>query len=592
MIAGSETPGGGAVPGGAQQVGQVEKIQVTATLSDLAEVFEVVKDVNGRWVPEGGGDLKSELQAGLLQMGFAPSFLDNVDLAGIHAMWAAYPAQDSSATAKDANIAATIAVVDGRKLIEATPASSRPQPLGDGMWQLKSGDGQLLLEESGKELLLGMSPEDISRAAGLRAQASADHRLTAKVWNIPKDDLDPAALFGLPANSKLAKDLSAVFKELASIELVADVGMAKDGTMTLSAEAPFSKLGIDPIGKPRATATALESKLPGDPMLVTTLSWGDPALIEKLINDQIPVAQIPEPFAGIVRQVITASTTLLAEVANDVVFGLYVDAKGRMTAVVAADVRDDAKTQAAMRSIADALRQAIDAQQALAGKNTAAHIGFEWKADGVTAGTAKADRMVLRAPKEMVGELEEVEFLLDKGAVEIVSFVKDRTAFVAIGPGAKPMATDMLKGIGKPRKTSLAQHEGLGTLRTTMGGCQICVAMDPVSYLRFRVAVMAAKDKSAAKQAKASMADLKKVGDVGEPGLGIKVEANRGALGVSLPQEMMFADKASIEAILRVQEVVDGSGFASADAPPVRELAAEPEPASKKKKPAAPKKSG
>ncbi len=581
------------VPG--KPAAAVEKIQFTAGVSNLAEVFEVIKDVSARWAPDGGGDMKSEIQAGLLQMGFAPSFLDNIDLAGVHAVWAAYPTQDSAAGPKDANVAATVAVVDGRKVIEAAPASSRPQPLGDGMWELKSGDGKLLIKEAGKELLIGMSPEDIARAAKLRGEAKADHRLTAKVWNIPKDDLDPAALFGLPSNSKLAKDLSSVFKSLGAIELVADAGLAKDAALMLSADAPFSKLGIEPIGKPRAASTALEGRLPGDPMLVTTLSWGDPTLVAKLINEQIPIAQIPEPFAAIVRQVMTAATTLLSQISNDVVFGLYVDGKGRITAVVAADVKDEAKTREAMRSIADAVRLAVEAQQALAGKNKAAQIGFEWKPDGVPAGSGKADRMVLRAPKDMEKDVEEFAFFLDRGAVETLSFVKDGTAFVAVGPGAKALTTDVLKGIGKPRKASLAQHDGLGKLRATMGGCQICVSMDPVSYLRFRVALMAAKDKGAAKAAKTSMADLKKVGDVGEPSLGIKVEPKSGAMGILIPRETLFASKAAIEALMRVNNLVEGNAIEPA--PPVREAPAT-KPATKKEGPktapkkVAPKKAG
>ncbi len=546
----------------------VEKIQITAGLSNLAEVFDVIKDVSARWEPDGSGDVKAEIQASLLQMGFAPSFLDNVDLAGVHAVWAAYPMQGSGSSAKDANVAATIAVLDGRKLIEAAPSSSRPQPLGDGMWQLKSDDGNLFLKEAGKELLLGMSPEDIARAAKLRSEARKDHRLTAKVWNIPKDDLDPAALFGLPSNSKLAKDLSAVFKNLGAIELVGDVGLASDASMMLSAEAPFSKLGIDPIGKARAASTALEARLPGDPMLVTTMSWGDPTLVAKLINEQIPIAQIPEPFAAIVKQVMTAATTLLGQIANDVVFGLYVDSKGRITAVIASDVKDEAKTREAMRSISDAIGLAVGAQQTLAGKDKAGQIGLEWKPDGLAAGGGKADRLVLRAPKSMAGDIEEFSFFLDKGAVETISFVHSGTAMVAIGPGAKALVTDALKGMGKSRKASLAQHDGLARLRATMGGCQICVSMDPVAYLRFRVSLMAAKDKTAAKRAKTSMAELKKLGSVGEPSVGLRVEAKRGALGVMVPKESLFASRASIEALLKINTMVDG-GEVIEMAPPV-----------------------
>lgn len=566
--------GGDVTPPATKPDAKLEKIQITASISNLAEMFAVFTDVNLRVNPDGSGDAKAEIQAGLLQSGVAPSFLENIDLAGVHALWAAYPMQGGGGSARDANLAVTVAVIDGRKVIEAAPSSSRPQPLGDGMWELKSSDGNVLIKESGKELLIGMSPEDIARAAKLRSEAKSDHRLAVKVWNIPKDDLDPAALFGLPSNTKLAKDLGKVLKELGAVELVADVGMQKDASLLLSADAPFGKLGIEPLGKARAASTAVEAKLPGDPMLVTTLSWGDPTLIHKLINDQVPLAQIPEPFNAIVKQVMTASTTLLGQIGNDIVFGLYVDAKGRLTAVVAADVKDVAKTREAMRSISDAIKLSVEAQQALSGNNKAAHIGIEWKPGSVAAGSAKADRLVLKAPKDMAGDMEDFAFFLDKGAVEAVSFAEGGTAFVAIGPGAKTIAVDVLKGIAKPRKASLAQHDGLGKLRTAIGGCQVCVAFDPVSYLRFRVGLLAAKeskDKTIAKRAKASMADLKKIGNIGEPSLGVKVEAKKGALGMLVPKETMFAKKESVAKLMEINSFVEDGSLAPPPAPTVRE---------------------
>ncbi|MBC8073439.1 MAG: hypothetical protein IAG13_34280, partial [Deltaproteobacteria bacterium] len=279
---GGTPPGGDGISVAPQGTG--EKIEMTATISGLADVFDTLKELNTRWAPDDGGDAKAELQAGLLQMGFAPSFLDNIDLTGAHGVWFAYPQQDNAAAAGDVDLAATIAVVDGRKVIEGAPASSRPQPLGDGMWELKAGDKQrFLIKESGKELLVGMSPEDVNKAASLRAGLKSDKKLYAKVWNIPADEIDPAALFGLPSNTAIAKALSSVLKELGAVELFGDIGAGKDAVLTVTAEAPFSKLGIEPIGAPRTAATALEGKLPGKPMFVTTMSWGDPALLEKSI---------------------------------------------------------------------------------------------------------------------------------------------------------------------------------------------------------------------------------------------------------------------------------------------------------------------
>jgi len=565
---GGTPPAGDGTDGTTRPNTAMEKIEITASVSGLADVFDMVKELNARWAPDNSGDAKAEIQAGLLQLGFAPSFLDNIDLAGTHGMWFAYPQQDDAATAADIDMAATVAVIDGRKVIEGAPASSRPQPLGDGMWEIKTSEKQrFLIKEAGKELLVGMSPEDVAKAAKLRGQLDGSKRLHAKVWNIPKDELDPAALFGLPSNTPIAKALSSVLKDLGAVELVGDVGTARDAVLTVSAEAPFSKLGIEPIGAPRASATAVEGRLPGKPMFVTTLSWGDPTLLEKSIAAAVPMSMIPEPFTPIVKQAVDNAVVLLKQIANDVVVALYVDAKGQLSVVLAADVKDDAAAREAMRKISDAIKQAVEAQQTLSGSNKDAHIGLEWKADGVALSGGKADRLVLRAPKSMKSELEEVKFLLVKDAVETISFVKGNTAVVAIGAGAKGLAGDVMKGIGKPRKDSLAQHEGLGRVRASMGGCQLCAAFDPIAYLRFRLNMLAAKDKTAAKDAKASLAAIKKAGNVGAPGLGVKVEAKKGALGVVVPKETLFADKSAIDALKKAQQLVDGGGSAAAPPP-------------------------
>ncbi len=546
----------------------VEKIQVLASLRGVADTFDVVKEIGTRWGSGSSSDPRAELQASLLQSGFSPAFLDNLDLAGTHAVWFAYPKQGSSASMRDANLAASIAVIDGVKVIQGIPESSRPQPLGEGVWQLKTNDIVVMLREAGKELHVGFSPEDMARAAKLRSEIGGDRRLSAKVWNIPSDDLDPSALFGLPSDSRLAKDLSKVAKELGAVELGADLGMDRDGVLTISAEAPFGKLGIEPIGAPRAAATALEGRLPGDPMFVATLSWGNPTLVQKIINEQVPVSQIPEPFAAIVKQAMKGATDLLGQLAEDVVVAVYVDAKGKASVLLAAGVKDAAAARTSMRSISEAVRQAVESQQALAGKNKDAQIGFELKLDGAALAGGKADKMVLRAPKSAAAELEGADVFLDKGALQLISFVRDTTAVVVIGGNAAKLAGEAAKGLSKPPRNGLGQHEGLKRLRASMGGCSVCVAMDPVDYLRLRLAMLAAKEPGQAKAAKARLAAIKKLPEVADPAFGIRVEKARGALGLIVPREVIFADKSAIDAAKKANDLVSGNvGSSDASAP-------------------------
>ncbi|MFO0632542.1 MAG: hypothetical protein U0168_06810 [Nannocystaceae bacterium] len=560
--------GGGDAPATRKPKPAVQRVEIDATLTGVGALFDFAKEVTAHWGDE-PLDVRAQVQAALLQTGFAPSFLDNLDLVGTHAAWFSYPQQEQEATAADVNLAATIAVVDARKLIESAPAGSRPQPLGDGMWEIKSSDARFMLKEAGKELLVGMSPDDLRRAAGLRNQAKGDHRFTARVSNIPKDELDPFALLGLPDDNPVAKRVADVLKNIASLQLTADVGVDKDGVVVVSADAPFSKLGIEPLGKPRAAATAVEAKLPGNAMFVTTMSWGDPKLVQSTIDHQVPLSRIPEPFLGIVKQALGSVSTLLQQVANDVVVGLYVDAAGKMTIVVAADVKNDDKTRDAMRGLGDAVRQAVEAQQTLAGKNVSAHIGVEWKPGGVPVTGGKADRLAVKAPKDMAGDLDEASFLLAKNTLEVVTLVQGGVAVLAVGPGAKALVGDVAKGAAKPRKDSLAQHQGLDHLRTAMGGCQICAAFDISGYLRFRLALLSAKDKTKAKDVKKQLAALKKAGSVGSPSFGVRVAPKQGAIGAMLPRELLFASKSAVDTLKATNDFVE-DGSLPPPPPPVK----------------------
>lgn len=548
--------------------GDVKKIQVKASITGVDDMFLAWQDFATRWMPEDKADPRADLQALLLQTGYSPSFLDNIDLAGIHAMWFAYPQQDSASAMEDANIAASVAVVDARKVIEGMPQSQKPQPLGEGMWELPVGNVKVLMKEASKELLIGLTPQDVGEAAKLRAGVGSGRRLRARVWDMPLSEVDPATVLGLPADSKLARDLGRVLKEAKAAELEGEFGTARDLELQVAAEAPFHLLGIDPVGAPRASATGLEGRLPGDPTFVASFSWGDPTLIHKVIRGQIPFDQIPEPFGAIAKQAVDGVDVLLDQVAADIVFAMYVDAKGAPTFLIAADVKDDAKTREAMRQLSGAIEKAVQAQNTLVGKNKDAQVVLTWKPDGAKLTGGAADQLVIKPSKNMKDEAETMKGFLGKDSVDMISFVKDKTAIVAIGPGGKKLAGDVMKGIAKPTKKSLAQHAGLQRLRTSMGGCSICISGDTVAYYKFRLALMKAKkDADLVKKAKATLAKLGKVKDIGDPGVGVKVEKNRAALGVVIPQQTLFPPKEQAAAMRDVISFVEGGG-ATVEAPP------------------------
>jgi hypothetical protein len=572
---GTMTPGDG--KGTAAPKGKVEKIQVRASLSGVDDMFLGWQDFATRWMPEDKADPRADLQALLLQTGYAPSFLDNIDLAGVHAVWFAYPQQDSASAMDDANIAASVAVVDARKVIEGMPQSQKPQPLGEGMWELATGNQKLLMKESGKELLIGLTPQDIAEAAKLRGQVTAGRRVRARVWNMPLSDVDPATVLGLPPDSKLARDLGRVLKEAKAAELEGEFGTARDLELSLAAEAPFHLLGIEPVGAPRAAATGLEGRLPGNPTFVMSLSWGDPTLVHKVLRANIPFDQIPEPFGAIAKQAVDGVDVLLDQVASDIVIAMYSDARGVPTFMIAADVKDEAKTRDAMRQISVAIEKAVLAQHTLVGKTKDAQVGITWKPDGAKVGGGKADELVVKPSKNMKEEAESLKNFIGKDAVEMVSFVKDKTAIVMVGPGGKKLAGDVMKSLGKARKDSLAAHKGLSRLRKSMGGCSICISGDTVAYYKFRLGLMKAqKDADVAKKAKSTLAKLGKVKDVGDPGVGVKVEKNRASVGMVIPQETLFPPKDQAVALREVIQFVESGGTATEPPPPPKDSGVAP----------------
>jgi len=576
--------GGG--PGRAEPRPAVERITLSGSVEGLDDMMAGFKKLGESWMPEQATDPKAEIQAALLGMGFGPGFFNNIDLDGLHAFTSATPTNGGGP--QDSSVSASVAVVDARKLIENLPQGQRPSPLSEGMWELKMDSTRLLMREQGKELLLGLSNDDIVKAGQLRGQSKPGRRVRLEATNIPTDDIDPSAVLeDLPAGSELAKQLSEILRELDAVTFEADFGTARDFQAEVAAVAPFHKLGLGPVGTPRAAATSLESHLPPDPMFVTTLSWGDPALLHKLI-DSAPLKDVPEPVKGMVDKAIKSAHGLLDQVASDVALALYIDKKGRATFVLAASVKDEAKTKAALQGVHQVLAEGVQTQATMVGKNKDAAFTAKLELDGLKVPGGTADRLAITVPKEFQSDVRQAKMFFGKNTLELVSHVSDGTAVLAIGAGAKALVTD----VAKPGKSSLAQHAGLQGLRKSMGGCQICVSGDPLAYFRFRLLLVRdeSTDKTVIKQAGERMAQLGKISSIGHPGVGVKVEAEGAAVGLVVPVSTVFAPRNAVEKLGEINSFVDDPESAMAAKKEEAKKPAEKKPAEKKstdgKKPA------
>jgi hypothetical protein len=534
------------------------KIQVVAALSGLEDLLAAASDVARRVSDEPATDPLADMQAAFLQMGFAPAFLDNVDLDNQHAFAVELPTTEPASPA-DISLAGTIAVIDTRKLIDAIPAPMRPQPLGNGVWEFQQNGNRLLLKEAGKELQIGLSTSDLERASGLRKEVGTGRRIRARAWNIPTDQFDPGTLLGLPSDLPLTKNLSKVIREAETVEIEADFGTKRDLEALARATAPFSELGIEPLGKPRAVATPLEQALPADPVMVTTMSWGDPKLVHKMIDKGVPLDQVPGPFAEIAKKAISGTHGVLDAIADDVVFALYVDKKGRTTVVLAASVKDDAKTMKALRSIHESIVGAVEAHATMQGKNANAKFGVDYKPDGLKFKGTKADRLTITVAKDFRDDLGPVSTFVVKDKFDAVALSNNGIAVLAAGPNAKSIAGDVAGSIGKARKNSLGTNGSLGKLREAMGGCQICIAFDGPDYLAYRLHLLEAEDddKAVIKDAKKALGKISKVGEVGDAAFGVKVDPKQATAALVLPESLMFAPKETMRVLIGTNNFVD-----------------------------------
>lgn len=597
-VATAPTGGGQGAPVKAEPRPSVERITVSGSVEGIDDMMAAFKKLGESYMPDQATDPKAELQAMLLGMGFGPGFLGNVDLDGLHAFTTQSPVTGGGPN--DNSLSASVAVIDARKLIENMPQSQRPSPMGEGMWELPIDSSRLLLREQGKELLLGMSVADIDAAGKLRGTIKSGRRLRFEALNVPTDDIDPGAVLeDLPGGGALAKQLSEIVREMNAVTLEADFGTTRDLQAQLGATAPFHKLGLGPIGTPRTAPTVLEGHLPPGPVFVTALSWGDPALLHKLV-DSVPMSQVPDPIKGMVEKAVQSAHGILDQLASDIVLALYVDAKGRATIVLAASVKDEVKTKAALQGVHQVLDEGVRTQATMAGKNKDGAFAAKLALDGLKVPGGKADHLAITIPKDFQGDVRKAKMFLGKNTLDLVSHVTDGTAVLAIGAGAKALVTDVAKNAGKPRKDSLATHAGLVALRKSMGGCQICVSGDPLGYYRFRLLLVRdeSTDKAVVKQAGDRMAKLAKIASIGMPGFGVKIEPQQAAVGLVVPQATVFAPRASVEKLADINAFVDDPESAMAAKKEEAPSAGAKKPEGKKpegKKPAAkaaPKKAG
>jgi hypothetical protein len=557
-----------AVPQGSAAIAAPEtaKLHIRASIEGLDDIFSAIFSLGERVDPDNPWDARSHIQAQLLTSGFGPAFFENIDLASLHALALAIPSDEDASGVSTLDIAGTIAVIDGRRLLESMPASSRPRALGGGLWELSvpDEDRRLLLRQQASSIDFAFDTPGLDHAAGLRADVGAGRRIRARAWDLPVDDFNLGDVLGSSASQELGRNLDEVVRGLREVSVEIDFGTTRDLELVGVIDAPFHRLGLGTLGEPRLAPSNLESHLPADPDVVISVSLGDLAPLGRMLSDSLPLDEIPDPFGAMAKDALSYTTALLDQLGNEAVAALYFSRKGEAALLLAAAVQDDQEARAAVRGLQGTIHRALEAQRKLVGQNDGAKFEVGWKTDGLSVAGGKADHLWVTVPRDLRDEITPASMFLARGRLEAFFAVRDRVAVATFGAGARAPMTSFLRGTKKPLKPSLADDPALARIRAATGGCQLCASMDSVEFLRMRLAVLRAKtkDRTALREIRKADASLAKMRMDSGTSFGARVEDERAGVAFVIPKTLLFAPIPTFRRLVEINDLIDRDGQA------------------------------
>jgi hypothetical protein len=547
--------------------GPIQKIQVTASVTGVGDMLDAGSKLINMWVPPEPGappvDLRNLAAVGLIQSGFGPGFFESFDLDGVHATQVGFPHEGQpGVTNRDVDVAISLAAIDPVRAIESMPAAAQPQPLGDGIWQLVESDMEVLFRANQRSLEIGLDRESLDLARSLPPKVAVgpgEPRIKMAATNIPSVDIDVTELIPLPPD--LARTLSSIINEAKSVDFAADFGTDRDMIVRTGAKAPFGRLGLDPIGPATQQPSALAKSLPGDAMFTWVMPWGDPKLLHQVIDKQIPVNQIPAPFDQYADEVIAGAHGVLGAIEGEVLATAYIE-KGQFTLVLAAEVKDEAAARKSVRAMFSATEKALQDHIALAGNSPDHKYSVSFKQDAVKVGKGKGDLFTVTVPKDKQDDVRDIGWLVGdkKPQLEVTSVVVDGKLIVAIGAGQKSTMSAIGRRMGKAPDDGLEKDGGLALARKLAGGCQYCIALNPVEIGELVFTVMASDKSEPAEVQKAAnkaISEIGKLGLDGELSFALRLDDDEGVFGFGWPKSLLFADPAKIKTVVDLVKSIE-----------------------------------
>jgi len=572
-LAGEGEPGGPGAGDGTEtkqiaqgRSGPVEKIEIRASATGVGDMLDAGTKLFNMWSPPEPGapavNFRVVVADILVESGFAPGFFESLALDDAHVIDAGIP-QEGQQGVSDADIdfAAVLSSTDGQRTLDGLPAMIRPQPMGDGLYQFIDESLSLFFRPRADALeIAAMRIEALDVAAGLRAQVDTGPdapRVNVRVTNLPPVDIDISDLLPLP--DAIAGPMSAVVNEAEATALALDFGTDRALMVRASAEAPFERLGLDPIGAPVTGQSELAKALPSDAIGVWLMPWGDPKLLHEVLDRYVPLDMIPAPFDGYAGEIMNNTHALLDLIEGEVLATAYVE-KGELSVVLAGEIRDESATRKATRAMFEAAEKAFGDHIAVVGGSDLHKYSVSFKRDTIKVGGARGDLFKLTAPKNMHDDLEEVSWFVGskKPQLEVSSVVVDGKLIVAIGAGQKATMKAISRSVG--RGDGLEAGGGLALARKLSDGCQYCVFLDPVEAGELFFTIMSSapnEAKEVREAADKALATLRKLALDGELALGLRLADDQGVLGFGVPKTLLFADPDEVKTVVDLVESLD-----------------------------------
>src|SRR5690606_1652833 len=166
-------------------------------------------------------------------------------------------------------------------------------------------------------------------------------------------------------------------------------------------------------------------------------------------------------------------------------------------------------------------------------------------------GGARADVLTVSTPKNLAREAQDLAFALTaRSELEVLSAVDRGVAVMAIGGGAREL-------VSKRPTSTLAADPGLAVARAASGGCELCVAVDPLAAARLMVTVRRdAEEGAKAKRDNQLLVDLQRLKALGGIGLGAQFTADRGVVALGVPSGLLVPDAATAAKIRALMDPV------------------------------------